>query len=313
MTDPKLMYTLDNEDNLVYVRTIGAAVENNAGDNLGSVEAGAEVNAIETISYNSTALTIDSNRNVALPVFTIARLSTAETGYAASYQLTKDGNAVGDTINIPKDMVVESGTVETCTVADVPVQGYQVGDKYIDLVIANKSDSHLYILVSDLIDVYTAGTGISISGNEISVNLSAAEIPDLTSAKITLMTGYTATTEGAVSDVAATDSLNEAIAKLQYNVNKKLDFNTAITGATKCKITYDNNGLVTAGADLSLADIPSLTSEKVTLLTGYTATTEGSVTDVAATDTLNEAIAKLQYAISQVGSHNYLRYAEVIE
>ena len=44
MTDPTLMYTLDNEDNLVYVRTIGAAVTNNAGDNLASVEAGAEVN-----------------------------------------------------------------------------------------------------------------------------------------------------------------------------------------------------------------------------------------------------------------------------
>ena len=146
MTDPTLMYTLDNEDNLVYVRTIGAAVTNNAGDNLASVEAGAEVNAIETISYNSSALTIDSNRNVALPVFSLSRLGTATSGYVASYQLTKDGVAVGDTIDIPKDMVVQSGTVETCTVADVPVEGYKVGDKYIDLVIANKTDSHLYIL-----------------------------------------------------------------------------------------------------------------------------------------------------------------------
>jgi hypothetical protein len=32
--------------------------------------------------------------------------------------------------------------------------------------------------------------------------------------------------------------------------------NSSITGATKAKITYDANGLVTAGADLVLADIP---------------------------------------------------------
>ena len=31
--------------------------------------------------------------------------------------------------------------------------------------------------------------------------------------------------------------------------------NTSITGATKCKITYDSKGLVTAGADLSAGDI----------------------------------------------------------
>jgi hypothetical protein len=37
--------------------------------------------------------------------------------------------------------------------------------------------------------------------------------------------------------------------------NGKLDPNTPITGATKTKITYDSDGLVTAGADASTADI----------------------------------------------------------
>ena len=40
--------------------------------------------------------------------------------------------------------------------------------------------------------------------------------------------------------------------------------NTAITGATKCKITYDAKGLVTAGADLADTDIPSLGAAKIT-------------------------------------------------
>lgn len=40
--------------------------------------------------------------------------------------------------------------------------------------------------------------------------------------------------------------------------------NTAITGATKCKITYDSKGLVTGGADLASTDIPSLDASKIT-------------------------------------------------
>lgn len=40
--------------------------------------------------------------------------------------------------------------------------------------------------------------------------------------------------------------------------------NTAITGATKCKITYDSKGLVTGGADLSASDIPNLSASKIT-------------------------------------------------
>ena len=37
--------------------------------------------------------------------------------------------------------------------------------------------------------------------------------------------------------------------------NGKVDANTAITGGTKCKITYDEKGLVTAGADLASTDV----------------------------------------------------------
>lgn len=40
--------------------------------------------------------------------------------------------------------------------------------------------------------------------------------------------------------------------------------NSAITGATKTKITYDSKGLVTNGADLEASDIPSLAASKIT-------------------------------------------------
>ena len=40
--------------------------------------------------------------------------------------------------------------------------------------------------------------------------------------------------------------------------------NASITGATKCKITYDSKGLVTKGEDLKATDIPDLSASKIT-------------------------------------------------
>jgi len=87
--------------------------------------------------------------------YSLKKAATAEAGYIATYQLFANDIAVGDKINIPKDFLVKSGSVETVTVADQPVQGYLVGDKYIDFVINSKdntaTDEHMYILVTDII------------------------------------------------------------------------------------------------------------------------------------------------------------------
>lgn len=84
--------------------------------------------------------------------------------YAAVYHLTKNGENVGTAINIPKDMVIKSGEI-----VENP-EGYPEGT-YLKLVLQNQ-DEPIYINVTDLIDVYTAGNGITISGtNVISVKV----------------------------------------------------------------------------------------------------------------------------------------------
>ena len=50
----------------------------------------------------------------------------------------------------------------------------------------------------------------------------------------------------------------------QTALDGKVSANASITGATKCKITYDSKGLVTAGADLVENDLPSLSIAKTT-------------------------------------------------
>lgn len=101
--------------------------------------------------------------------YTIEEVKPTE-GYLKSYQFMKDGVAVGIKIDIPKDMVIKSGLVMTVIELNHPYVGAMVGDKYIDLVIANTESTHVYIPVKDLVDVYEPGEYILIDDhNQISV------------------------------------------------------------------------------------------------------------------------------------------------
>lgn len=93
---------------------------------------------------------------------------------------------------------------------------------------------------------------------------------------------------------------NGTIPTAGYVNRKYLAKNTAITAATKCKITYDANGLVTKGENLVASDIPSLASNKITAMTGYTK--GSSVSAIATSDSLNVAIAKLENRIDAAGN-----------
>jgi hypothetical protein len=164
----------DVSGNQCYPRTLGTLVQNAKGENLGGVEANAQVNKIEQIEVNGNVLNIvDKKVSFSVeevPVYNIVKQDDAENGYSATYYLTSNGEQVGAKINIPKDMVLQDGSLKICDENDVPVEGYKVGDKYLDMVLANAESSHIYILVNDLVDIYTAGTGIVVDGNQISID-----------------------------------------------------------------------------------------------------------------------------------------------
>lgn len=103
---------------------------------------------------------------VNVPVYSLAKDATS-TDYAAVYHLTKDGKNVGEAINIPKDLFVESGEIVENPAGQTP-------GKYLKLVLQNQTDP-VYINVADLVDAYTAGNGITISGtNEVAAKVVAA-------------------------------------------------------------------------------------------------------------------------------------------
>lgn len=69
------------------------------------------------------------------------------------------------------------------------------------------------------------------------------------------------------TDITAWDAEKGAKAAAeaaQTTANAAVVANTAITGGTHTKITYDEKGLVTAGADLDATDIPDLAASKIT-------------------------------------------------
>lgn len=103
---------------------------------------------------------------VKVPAYTLTK--STSTDYAAVYHLQKDGANVGEAINIPKDMVVESGKVVWGSYADgtfTPATDKKDAAPYVELTLANSTANKIYIAVADLVNEHTAGTGIEITNN----------------------------------------------------------------------------------------------------------------------------------------------------
>lgn len=103
---------------------------------------------------------------VKVPAYTLTK--STSTDYAAVYHLQKDGANVGEAINIPKDMVVESGKVVWGSYANgkfTPATDKKNATPYIELTLANSTANKIYIAVADLVNEHKAGTGIQITNN----------------------------------------------------------------------------------------------------------------------------------------------------
>lgn len=152
----------------------GSGKQINLGHNLSGVTAGTYGDGTHVTKVvvdeaghvtNAEQVAIDFPE-VKVPVYDIVK-DTDSGDYAAIYHLTKDGTNTGVAINIPKDLFVKEGKV-----VDNPAG--QPAGKYIKLTLQNQ-DEPIYINVADLVDAYTAGNGITISGtNEISAKVVAA-------------------------------------------------------------------------------------------------------------------------------------------
>ena len=116
------------------------------------------------------------------PEYSITKVTTT-TGYSATYQLTKDGTAVGTKIDIPKDMVVSKGEVVTYSNSGA----WGNAGTYIALTLANATSDTLYIPVDDLIEYVTSGStadsqvivAIDETTHKVTATIGAGKIGDI--------------------------------------------------------------------------------------------------------------------------------------
>ena len=95
-----------------------------------------------------------------------------------------------------------------------------------------------------------------------------------------------------VSPADAVQSVNNhtGVVTLDYSDVGAVQSNTAITGATKTKITYDSKGLVTAGADLVASDIPDISATYEVITNKSDSYTTSSSTTYASTKALVDGL-----------------------
>ena len=115
---------------------------------------------VQLSNRNNNAICLDNKGLYVIPdIYSITKETlNDDSEFSAVYHLTKNGNNEGVSINIPKDMVVSSGEVKTVSNANIPYEGAAVGDKYIELILANANNDKLYIPANGLVEYLTSGS-----------------------------------------------------------------------------------------------------------------------------------------------------------
>lgn len=176
---------------------------------------------------------------VNVPVYSLTKDATS-TDYAAVYHLTKDGTNVGEAINIPKDLFVESGEI-------VENPAGQPDGKYLKLVLQNQT-APVYINVADLVDAYTPGNGITISDtNEVSAKVVAGNGLSVGTDGIK-MGAASGTAAGAMSSAHYTklEGIDEGATKnsimLNGDATKNPSFYAPTTAGTEGQLLFSSGG-----------------------------------------------------------------------
>lgn len=163
--------------------------------------------------------------------------------YAAVYHLTKDGVNVGEAINIAKDQMLKSVEVKVCAEKDVPVEGLEVGDKYLDFtfLVEKGEEVHRYIAIKDMVKPYTAGEGIIItSDNAIAVDEEVIATVEYVDANISDTMNYVMQEDAAERAARIAGDNLKVDKELQGANGKAYIFNESDGGGAKF---VNNNGV----------------------------------------------------------------------
>lgn len=220
--------------------------------------------AVKISEAEGNALVLDTDGlkvtipEVKVPAYSLVKDEAAAAGDVATYHLTKDGKNEGVAINIPKDLVIASGSVVTLEDGALP-DGVTVAGTYIKLILAN-STKPIYINVGDLIKYVTGGSG---ENDAIQINVSS----DTHKVSATVKNG-SLTTDMLAADVVT--SLGKADSAVQ----------SVAAGDTNGTIKVDGNEVVVAGLqDAAYATVKSINDTAQGCVNAAKTALEGTATD----------------------------------
>lgn len=186
--------------------------------------------AISADEGNALSLAADGLKvtipEVTVPEYSMKKLDSATAGMSASYQLTKDGTGIGAVIDIPKDMMVKSGSVQTYEAGHLPAGVTEAGT-YIVLVLNDTAETKLYINVGNLIEYVTSG---SVEGDMVFINI------DPQTHKVTATI-----TDGTVTEVKLHADVKAKLAKAESAVQ------SVTAGSANGTISVDGDDVAVTG------------------------------------------------------------------
>ena len=169
--------------------------------------------------------------------------STTTEGYAKSYTIKQGASTVG-VIDIPKDMVVSSGSVE------VDPEEHDPGT-YLVLTLANATSDKVYINVGNLVDIYTAQA--SATQIQLSINSGTREI------SATIVAGSVTATELANNAVTTVKIANGNVTKEKLATAVQASLDKADSALQKADITSGtaNGSIAVDGTDVPVKGLGS--------------------------------------------------------
>lgn len=213
--------------------------------------------------------------------------NTENTSVAKTYIFKQLNKEIGR-INLAKELVVTSGTVKEVVTENVPYQGAKVGEKYIELIIANQAEP-LYIPANDLVEYITTEDTATIDLTLDADHKLTAELKDgaVTAGKleeaVQTKLGYIDVNKNitvAIADAVAiangyADDLNDDM-DARVQVLEGIDHDAYIAADTVLQGVLEGKIATAKGEAISDADgkLDAYKGEVVTTLTNYYNKTE---------------------------------------
>ena len=283
-----------------FIQGVETTIEGHIGD-LSDLDTTDKTNIVSAINEIQGSISDIVSNSI-----TIVHEDTPTAGYASTYTF-KAGNVTIGKIDIPKDLVVQSGEIVQATPSN-PIHNKTSGE-FIKLVIANQAEP-LYIDATSLVDVYTAQQGatqvqVSVVSGVISASIVAGSITATELASDSVLTlkikDKNVTTaklaDGAVTNDKLDSSLKSAISKANSSVQ------SVTQGSDNGTISVDGTDVAVKGlgsaayTDSGAYEVAGAASSVQNTVTGTSSSAAGSLN----LNGLKKSITALESAVGSGG------------